>query len=317
MNRDPFEALNLVAQRRLRGLFNPQPPPRPAASGAPQVNSWTDLCFLRQSFAPGSQPNWELVYTTFAAVDESDHLFFGHAPFKISDISFAQITASLEPVPDDHLYPIVPSVYEFTIAPRDLPLSAVYVKRNLGHYEDYLDRNLGRGAQAPAPAELPPRLLSEARILEVISRSESGPHPNIVEYLGVRINLSRITGLVMRRYEYNIYSYLQLGIGTMTMDEKDKFMEVLEDAVLRYLHEELGVAHNDINPFNVMVDVREGMVVPVLGGFGEARKIGERIGEKIGGERGMLPGWTWRDEREEYMTSEVRHDVSALGKEKL
>ena len=61
--------------------------------------------------------------------------------------------------------------------------------------------------------------------------------------------------------------------------------------MLRYLHEKLGVAHNNINPENVMVQVpvRGGraMPMPLLAGFGMARKIGERIafGERSEGER--------------------------------
>ncbi|KAJ4413577.1 hypothetical protein N0V85_003507 [Neurospora sp. IMI 360204] len=95
-NMDYREHFNLVIQRRLLRLLRPPPPPRPLAPGTPQINSWTDLCFLRESLAPPCNDP-ERVYTTFAAVNdasESDHLFFGHAPFKISDLSFAQITDS-------------------------------------------------------------------------------------------------------------------------------------------------------------------------------------------------------------------------------
>lgn len=119
------------------------------------------------------------------------------------------------------------------------------------------------------------------------------------------------------RYEYNLDQYLEMGVGTMATEDKEVFLQALEDVVLKYLHE-VGVEHNDIRPGNVMVVVSAGRVTPVLTGFGMARKIGERLpislGKKSEGRKEMCLGW--RDEGESYETSEVRHDVFALGKMK-
>lgn len=258
---------------------------------APQVKSWQDLSLLSECISPGFN---DIVYTTFALVDEDDHVFFGQLPFKRKEITFDQITAALEPVPDNHIYPQLPplTAAKFTVAPKDLGKSKVYIKRpSLSAYEDLKDQD--------ALGLLPPQLLDEARILELTLRR---PHPGIVQYYGCRVHRSHVTGLVLQKYEYNIYQYPQLGIGTI--DDKDAFMDALESAV-RHLHSELGVAHNDINPLNIMVNGSNKM--PVLVDFGSARKIGEKLGVSRG-----TPGWI--DEADNYTTSEVRHDVFALGK---
>lgn len=95
-------------------------------------------------------------------------------------------------------------------------------------------------------------------------------------------------------------------------------MQALEDVVLKYLHEKVGVAHNDIHPGNVMVQVIQGRPVPVLAGFGMARRIGDRIPVDAVDRRegGLGIGRGWRHEGESYETSEVRHDVFALGQMK-
>ncbi|KAK1773081.1 kinase-like domain-containing protein [Copromyces sp. CBS 386.78] len=269
-------------------ISNPKPPQNLSEAMAPQVKSWRDLSFLSECVSPDSN---DTVYTTFALVDDEDRVFFGQLPFKKTEITFEQITAALEPVPDEHIYPELP---KFTVAPKDINRPDVYIKRpSLSAYEDLKEED--------ALGSLPLELLDEARILELTLRK---PHPGIVQYFGCRIHRSHITGLVLRRYEYNIYQYLQLGIGTLTSDEKEAFMKALEGAV-RHLHSELKVSHNDINPLNIMVTTSDKM--PVLVDFGSARKIGEKLGVSRG-----TPGWI--DEEDDYTTSDVKHDLFALGK---
>ncbi|KAK3401577.1 kinase-like domain-containing protein [Sordaria brevicollis] len=260
------------------------------AAMAPQVKSWRDLSFLSECISP----EINAVYTTFALVDDEDRVFFGQLPFKKTEITFEQITAALEPVPDEHIYPNLPQE-RLTVAPSDVVARPdIFIKRpSLSAYEDLKEED--------ALGSLPPELLDEARILELTLQK---PHPGIVQYFGCRVHRSRITGLVLRRYEYNIYQYLQLGIGALSGEEKEAFMKALEGAV-RHLHSELGVAHNDINPLNIMVTVSDKM--PVLVDFGSARKIGEKLGVSRG-----TPGWI--DEEDDYTTSEIRHDIFALGK---
>ncbi|TAQ86248.1 hypothetical protein B7494_g5414 [Chlorociboria aeruginascens] len=77
-----------------------------------------------------------------------------------------------------------------------------------------------------------------------------------------------------------------------------KFVETLESAV-DYLHS-LGLAHNDINPDNIMI--KDGM--PVLIDFGSAQPFGKRL-QSLGTE-----GWY----EELFFTSEKKHDTYSLWK---
>lgn len=71
-----------------------------------------------------------------------------------------------------------------------------------------------------------------------------------------------------------------------------------------HLHS-IGLAHNDINPANVLVS-KEGM--PVLADFGSCRGIGEGLG----GSRGTME-WVDEEEGDAYGTS-VSLDLFGIGR---
>ena len=80
--------------------------------------------------------------------------------------------------------------------------------------------------------------------------------------------------------------------------DKAKFLESLKSAV-EYLHT-LGLAHNDINPDNIMV--KNGL--PVLIDFDSCQPFGKRL-QSLGTER-------WYENV--FYTSEKGHDIYSLGK---
>ncbi|KAK4233214.1 kinase-like protein [Achaetomium macrosporum] len=84
----------------------------------------------------------------------------------------------------------------------------------------------------------------------------------------------RITALVLDRHRSNLKQYQKENAEAI---DKDAFMAALESAIRR-LHS-LGVAHNDLNPGNVLVNA-EGM--PVLIDFGSCRAVGEKLGPSRG-----------------------------------
>ncbi|KAK3401576.1 hypothetical protein B0T20DRAFT_346130, partial [Sordaria brevicollis] len=289
----------------------------------PQIKAWTDFCFYRESLcSPYDDPG--RTYTVFAASTEDGRIFFGSVPFRVSEthITWEQITGCLEEVKDEQLFPPVGTAERtwFTVAPGEelLPRGWAWVGRNLRGYEDFRKEWEGEG-EFP----LARKFLEETKILELILRNPTKTrpsgiwgHPNIAEYIGVKINRSRITGLVFAKYRQNLWEYLlqrqhERGVGIMTSEHQNMFIADLEDAILNYLHKELNVAHNDINPGNIMVEFRGGRPVPFLTGFGMARKVGKRIllREKEGMEETFLRNWGWGCEEGEYERSERRHDV--------
>lgn len=147
---------------------------------------------------------------------------------------------------------------------------------------------------------IPATLLEEAAALERISQHP--PHRNIVKFHGCRVRRGRITGLVIDKYEDNLTEYLKEG---HTID-KERVLGCLQSA-LEHLYS-LGLAHNDVNPANIMMDSEAGE--PILVDFGSCHGIGEKMTSSRG-----TPGWT--EEWDDYTTSKASHDISAVDKIRL
>jgi serine/threonine protein kinase len=129
--------------------------------------------------------------------------------------------------------------------------------------------------------------------MEQISKS---PHLYIVNYYGCRVKRGRITAILLER----LYKTLTQYVSTPNFQQLDKvkFVEALESSV-DHLHS-LGLAHNDVNPDNIMV--KDGM--PVLIDFGSSQPFGNHL-QSLGTE-----GWY----EELFSTSEKKHDTYSLGK---
>ena len=129
--------------------------------------------------------------------------------------------------------------------------------------------------------------------MEQISKS---PHPKIVGYYGCRVKRGRITAIFLELLDQTLTQYAS------TTDfqqlDKIKFVEALESAV-DHLHS-MGLAHNDINPDNIMVEDQ----MPVLIDFGSCQPFGERL-QSLGTE-----GWY----EELFFHSKEKHDAYALRK---
>src|SRR5690349_4081664 len=93
---------------------------------------------------------------------------------------------------------------------------------------------------------IPRVLLDEIRIMELL---EQHPHPNIVRYHGCRVRRGRVTGLVLDRHG-TVLDALENDEELQTSLDKDSIMTDIE-ATVAHLHS-LGLAHNDLNPSNVV-----------------------------------------------------------------
>lgn len=140
---------------------------------------------------------------------------------------------------------------------------------------------------------VPKGLLEETIIMEQIFKA---PHPHIIGYLGCRVHRGRITSLLLERLDKTLLQYVKEP--SFSQLDKIKLVEGLESAVA-HLHS-LGLAHNDINPTNIMI--KDGM--PVLIDFGSCQPFGGRL-QSLGS-----PGWY----EEIFFTSQAGHDTYALNK---
>lgn len=115
-------------------------------------------------------------------------------------------------------------------------------------------------------------VLQEAEVCEILKKH---PHPNLAQYLGCLVEDGRITGLCFTRYKSDLEKALSER-KDITEKEKLAYSKAIEDGI-RHLHQ-LGLAHNDINPSNIMMDGEK----PVIIDFDSARPIGEKLGDKAG-----------------------------------
>ncbi|OTA53885.1 kinase-like protein [Hypoxylon sp. EC38] len=267
----------------------------------PIIKSLRDLHYLAESFTLGSQgASEDFLYTSFTYFDANDHAYFGQVQKPKLKMSLEDVSSALTLIPDEEIYPLLPESEPFlSVAPENLNLApatelkGVYIKRPpIKDYDWYKEED--------CVFIIPATLLEEAIALQHISQHDQ--HPNIVKFHGCRVRRGRITGLMLDRYESDLREFLKEG---KTVN-KERFLNGLDSAI-RHLHS-LGLAHNDINPGNIMVNEISGE--PVLVDFGSCHKIGAKLTASRG-----TPGWT--EEGDDYTTSKESHDISALDKIRL
>ncbi|KAI9781240.1 MAG: hypothetical protein M1816_002423 [Peltula sp. TS41687] len=212
----------------------------------------------------------EIVQANEAFIEEGGDLVFSHTKviLKDEDQYFYAITKSrkvdpsaLDPVPI-RTSRIWPSFRKgLTRAPEPLP-TGCYVKRpNLLDYGD-----------TEASSNISSLILHEAWICEILRHH---PHPNIARYLGCAVDVQgRITGLCFARYTKRLFESAR---ENNLPRDRESFLTQIESGI-RHLHG-LGLVHNDINPFNVMMDADDR---PVIIDFDSCQRVGGKLGLKAG-----------------------------------
>ncbi|EXF77631.1 hypothetical protein CFIO01_03970 [Colletotrichum fioriniae PJ7] len=245
----------------------------------PTITSLRDLTLIEAWDNDANAPK----YVTFYHITDEAELWFGQSSKNKREISLKEYQQALELVPDEEIYPEIPTGVKLTIAPDNID-DAVFVKRpGLSCYESM------KGTPYVWKS-----VLDETLIMEKVSKN---PHPYIIKYYGCRTARGRITSLVLKSYECTLTQFSRQP-GFKDLD-KEKFLDGLESAVA-YVHS-LGLAHNDINPDNIMMG-EDGM--PVLIEFGSCAPYGQNL-QSLG-----TDGWY----EEVFFTSEKSHDDFAMKK---
>jgi serine/threonine protein kinase len=232
----------------------------------------------------------------FTADDEA---YFGISYKNGRDITMDDFNAGLKRMSDDAIFPKIPTDAQVTIAPKDLDGAAVHIKRSGLHRYDHTDED---------KCEAKDQLLAEVLVMEKISKT---PHPYVVRYHGCTVHRGRITALAMERLGKTLHHYAHCRgecdhSTTFEQIDKQAFLAGVESAV-KFLHS-LGLAHNDINPRNIMVRETsdgDGACTPVLIDFDSCAPFGtEALSLGTAGFMDM--------EDEDIFTSQKRHDDFAL-----
>ncbi|KXJ95092.1 kinase-like domain-containing protein [Microdochium bolleyi] len=260
-------------------------PPDRAETPSPPAITLEDLTIIEAWDPVNNAAN----YTTFYTIGPDESVYFGESPKAKQNITLREYAEALRPVKDDEIYPLIPAGNQIRSAPQNVNEAAVFVKRpGLNCYETM------RGTDY-----IPKVLLNEALVMEKISQE---PHPNIVGYLGCRTKSGRITAIVLERYAQTLTQVALRSPYCLQQDEFG-FFSCLESAVA-HIHA-LGLAHNDINPDNIMFKGGPdgtGIGSPILIDFGSCKPAGEPL-ESLG-----TPGWY----KEEFFTSEQEHHMYSL-----
>lgn len=245
----------------------------------PQGVSVRDLHPLYEAFSEedDEQGNPVFLYSSFGYVTSDFVAYFGQSSLRKRQLTPKDIRECLKLLPDDDVYPKAPSNVTRMIDPMH---SGLFLKGPMLH-----TAFLGTGL-------LPKLILAEVGILELLRQNR---HPNIVRYHGCLIRRDRIVGIVFDRHWKTLSERIEHGRDF----DADVCMSSITSAV-QHLHS-LGLAHNDLNPSNIMVDESDTSFVI---DYGSCQPFGNDL--ITAGSRG------WIDE--EFITSAQKHDEVALTK---
>jgi serine/threonine protein kinase len=202
--------------------------------------------------------------SSFGYITENFLAYFGESNLRKHDLTPTAIKESLKLLPDDDVYPKVPPGVTTVSPPIHSKLFVKHPKLNTSFK--------GTG--------LLPKLILEE--LEVLERLKKRPHPHIVRYFD---HCSRTLHQTLEEDGRSIDTKICMDSIT---------------AATEHLHA-LGLAHNDLNPHNIMIDEKD---VTYVIDMGSCQPSGHDLitGGSIG----------WVDE--EFTTSHPKHDDAALKK---
>lgn len=267
----------------LPGDDNPTPPKSPTRAPAPTINSLHDLSII-EAWDPDKN---QAKYCTFYYLTRDEELYFGESQKNKRELSLDDFASLLQHVPDHEVFPEAPDDVELTAIPPESDTfndSNAFLKRpGLNCYETMRELDW-----------VPRSVLEETLMMERISKT---PHPYIIKYHGCRVRRGRITCLVLELLDLTLTQFAKTP--EFQRLDKARFLDGVDSAV-KYLHS-LGLAHNDINPDNIMVGKD---LMPVLIDFGSCAPFGGRL-QSLGS-----PGWY----EELFYTSEKKHDLYSLRK---
>ena len=158
----------------------------------PVIKAFSDLDGIIETFGfrdPDNPESKYTKYTTCHVYDDGDKAYFGQVFKEKKKITVEEFASSLQPVPDEEIYPKIPLEAKLKVASTmgETP-GSIFIKRpSLLDYEEASGHEWIRQI-----------FLAEALIMEQIAAT---PHPNIVKYFGCRMRNSRLAGIVLERHE--------------------------------------------------------------------------------------------------------------------
>ncbi|WPH04659.1 serine/threonine-protein kinase-like protein [Acrodontium crateriforme] len=239
-----------------------------------------DLSPLYESFSIENDEHGNPIFlhSSYGYIAKDFSAFYGCSNKRKYDLTPTDLRETLKCLPDDDVYPEAP----FDITKMSTTIhDKIFVKGPMLH-----DAFQNTG-------QLPQLTLGEVKVLELLAKN---PHPNIARYHGCLIERGRIVGIAFDRLSRNLFDRVKQHD---TPFDGAVCMASITSAV-EYIHS-LGLAHNDLNPSNIMLDEAD---TAFIIDFGSCRPEGEDL--ITTGTHG------WIDE--DFTTSAQDHDYIALRK---
>ena len=205
-------------------------------------------------------------HTVLIATDMGNALY-GRMACRENNIDPNLVASALAVIPPAHIYPEYAE--DFTKAPVALNVNTFFIKRP--SYICYGEEN--------EQGNIAKLLLEEAKVYERLTKE---PHPNITKYHGCVVRDGRIVGLALKRYHRTLLERMRNSEGQLNGIICLKYMEGIKAGV-DHIHS-LGLAHNDLNPSNIMF--AKGDDTPVIIDFDACRPENAALA------KGGTPGWS-------------------------
>lgn len=264
--------------------------PRDMENETQLVSSVRDLRPLTEWYSIQDDGQHKLSRTTFCFVTNNYCAYFGQATVGKWKLTTKMVNECLQRVPDEDIYPIAPPHIKVASAATE-DNSKFFIKGpKLSRYDEL--RGTGIASKL---------LLHEAETLEQLAHH--GQHPNIIRYHGCIVKRGRIVGIVLDRHTETLQQRLEGDVENFGTDDgneifdKDLCIRKIESAA-KHIHS-LGLAHNDLNPSNIMLKHEE----PIIIDFGSCQPFGKALVSA------GTPGWVDIDGCN---TSALRNDEIAL-----
>lgn len=238
--------------------------PAPQQVPASLVTSWKSFTEACEFFKPDEDGKMVFSRTSLLTLDSSDGtVYFGWIEVRKRELSLEQARDCLQRIPADEIYPPLPAdMFSLKVASAE---PGHHIKRP--KFASY--------RWAAGTKQLADRFLEEARTLHLVQRN---PHANLVGFEGCLVEDGRIIGLLLKRYPTTLSDRVKAK-DNKALDRASCLRGIVDG--LKHLHS-LGMAHNDVNPSNVMLDEEDR---PVIVDLGSCTPFGERLTE------GGTPGW--------------------------
>ncbi|KAG4416729.1 hypothetical protein IFR04_010131 [Cadophora malorum] len=256
------------------------PPMTRAMKRTSKLHSLEDIFELMESFTDeGGRIAFS--YTSFSFIDIDFNCYVGRISERKRNLTLHDANDHLQHIPDEYVYPSLPP--HFTPAPGCI--DGCWIKRpSLLCCED-----------VKAFGQIPKLLQTEIAAMEILS---ANPHPNIAKYHGCIVKCGRVVGIVLDKYATTLEDRV---LESSRPFDKILCLDQVKSAI-DHIHS-LGLAHNDINPNNIMLDDTDTAFLIDIGCCCPVGEIFLGFG---------TPGWM--EERSDYNSSKQSHDLSAFSK---